>query len=178
MKSCLLDNPNLTIEKCVSLHRSCVYEVSKNPHLTFGTLMKYSNWRWNEIEISRNPGITMQDIMNHPEVKWDWEFVGENPNMSIDMIKHNPDRNWRWSGISANPGITMRDIIKHPEYPLEWDYVMANQFAKERSAYVERLYSALLLTYMMEDAADYTRLSDVQLVLYADLHLYHILAYL
>lgn len=102
--------------------QSDVYEnFSKNPALTFSTVLDHlhENWAWGSIE--KNTSITWDTVqLNRSLREWDIENYSSNPNLTWDIVREFENEPWSFSALSANPSITCDIIEDFPQY--NWDF--------------------------------------------------------
>jgi hypothetical protein len=78
---------DITISDILSFSKKCDwYDISENPNITVGDMLKYPElpWKWNYV--SKNPSITVKDVLKHPEIKWDWFYISDNKFLWHDTL--------------------------------------------------------------------------------------------
>lgn len=99
----------------------CSYSLSKNPALTFDTVLKNPGIAWDWSEISRNPCVTMDIVLKHPGFDWNYKLLSENPSITWDDIKNNFGLDWYYRNVCKNPNVTL-DIIKNNPHLFNFNF--------------------------------------------------------
>lgn len=90
-----------------------LYELSKNPNITWKFVLEHPEIPWNYSAMTENPNITWEIIRDNYNIRTPLFGPGmvENPNITLDIIQQNPHIQWEMSYINANPNITF-DMLK------------------------------------------------------------------
>lgn len=102
-------------------------QLSYNPGISIGYVLKNADKPWNWRELSCNQSITMQDVLDHPDKPWDWSSLSYNTNITMQDVLDHPDKPWNWSSLSYKRNITMQNVLDHPDKPWNWYALSRNQ---------------------------------------------------
>jgi len=140
-------NPNLTMSTAINNSLSMfMYEVSRNPGITWKDIVDNPEYRWSWRGISRNPNITFKIVLENLLKEWDWRALSRHPNITWDMIIENPDLPWKKRCVSLNPNITWDIIRDNPEWPWDWRYLSKNKFSKHNMEQIILFFRAHIIS--------------------------------
>lgn len=99
---------------------------SRNPNLTWATVLKHQTQPWNWDYISKHREITWDMVERH-SFPWTWWGLGKNPNTPWSELCRNP---YKWYDISRHPRLQWSDVVEYrptPEQKTHWNWIELSQ---------------------------------------------------
>lgn len=102
---------------------------SHNKALTFDTVLKRPNEKWQMRALSENPNITWEIVQDSRSIMdWKFGYLSCNPNITWEIVRENENEDWDYGVMGAlNPNITCDIIEDFPQYNWSWWFMHKNK---------------------------------------------------
>ncbi len=109
-------NPSITIDMLSRYILCPVYELSKNPNLTWGNILANPDSSWDYKSLSYNPNIcnteNWQRILDNADKDWDYFAMAAYGNLTFKIISENLDKFRHYGLWVANKNFDYEDFKK------------------------------------------------------------------